>query len=152
MKFRTQKITALMVAAIVGLSTLGSVSVMAAESTEAMAVPADQAGMVVDGDAAAADGDAISSDFIQGTFKPSETTVQAQDSYEYPFLGLKLSLSEELLKQIKDLSRRIQKTKNYCWRIRHIEQRILSDNTTSEPLMHGVLELEYEITGGTRNA
>ena len=104
MKFRTRKITALMAAAIVGVSTLGSVSVMAAESTEAMAVPADQAGMVVDGDAAAADGDAISSDFIQGTFKPSETTVQAQDSYEYPFLGLKLSLSKELLKQIKDQS------------------------------------------------
>lgn len=91
-----------MVAAIVGVSTLGSVSVMAAESTEAMAVPADQAGMVVDGDAAAADGDAISSDFIQGTFKPSETTVQAQDSYEYPFLGLTMKLPEELLKQIKE--------------------------------------------------
>ena len=104
MKFRTQKITALMVAAIVGVSTLGSVSVMAAESTEAMAVPADQAGMVVDDDAVAAEGDAIPSDFIQGTFKPSETTVQAQDSYEYPFLGLKLSLSKELLKQIKDQS------------------------------------------------
>ena len=102
MKFRTQKITALMVAAIVGVSTLGSVSVMAAESTEAMAVPADQAGMVVDGDAAAADGDAIPSDFIQGTFKPSETTVQAQDSYEYPFLGLNMKLPEELLKQIKE--------------------------------------------------
>ena len=102
MKFRTQKITALMVAAIVGVSTLGSVSVMAAESTEAMAVPADQAGMVVDGDAAAADGDAIPSDFIQGTFKPSETTVQAQDSYEYPFLGLTMKLPEELLKQIKE--------------------------------------------------
>ena len=102
MKFRTQKITELMVAAIVGVSTLGSVSVMAAESTEAMAVPADQAGMVVDGDAAAADGDAISSDFIQGTFKPSETTVQAQDSYEYPFLGLNMKLPEELLKQIKE--------------------------------------------------
>ena len=101
MKFRTQKITALMVAAIVGVSTLGSVSVMAAESTEAMAVPADQAGMVVDGDAAAADGDAIPSDFIQGTFKPSETTVQAQDSYEYPFIGLNMKLPEELLKQIK---------------------------------------------------
>lgn len=102
MKFRTQKITALMVAAIVGVSTLGSVSVMAAESTEAMAVPADQAGLVVDGDAAAADGDAIPSDFIQGTFKPSETTVQAQDSYEYPFLGLTMKLPEELLKQIKE--------------------------------------------------
>ena len=36
MKFRTQKITALMASAIVGVSTLGSVSVMAAESTEAM--------------------------------------------------------------------------------------------------------------------
>ena len=48
MKFRTQKITALMASAIVGVSTLGSVSVMAAESTEAMA---DQAGMVVDRDA-----------------------------------------------------------------------------------------------------
>ena len=95
------KFTALMVAAIVGVSTLGSVSVMAAESTEAMAVPADQAGMVVDGDAVAADGDAIPSDFIQGTFKPSETTVQAQDSYEYPFLGLNMKLPEELLKQIK---------------------------------------------------
>ena len=93
-----------MAAAILGVSTLGSVSVMAAESTEPMAVPADQAGMVVDGDgdAAAADGDAISSDFIKGTFKPSETTVQAQDSYEYPFLGLNMKLPEELLKQIKE--------------------------------------------------
>ena len=101
MKFRMKKITALMAAAVLGVSTFGGVSVMAAESTEAMAVPADQAGMVVDGDAAAADGDAIPSDFIQGTFKPSETTVQAQDSYEYPFLGLNMKLPEELLKQIK---------------------------------------------------
>ena len=96
------KFTALMAAAILGVSTLGSVSVMAAESTEAMAVPADQAGMVVDDDAVAAEGDAIPSDFIQGTFKPSETTVQAQDSYEYPFLGLTMKLPEELLKQIKE--------------------------------------------------
>ena len=101
MKFRMKKITALMAAAVLGTSTFGGVSVMAAESTEAMAVPADQAGMVVDDDAVAAEGDAIPSDFIQGTFKPSETTVQAQDSYEYPFLGLNMKLPEELLKQIK---------------------------------------------------
>ena len=101
MKFRMKKVTALMTAAVLGASTFGGVSVMAAESTEAMAVPADEAGMVVDGDAVAADGDAIPSDFIQGTFKPSETTVQAQDSYEYPFLGLNMKLPEELLKQIK---------------------------------------------------
>ena len=101
MKFRMKKVTALMTAAVLGVSTFGGVSVMAAESTEAMAVPADEAGMVVDGDAVAADGDAIPSDFIQGTFKPSDTTVQAQDSYEYPFLGLNMKLPEELLKQIK---------------------------------------------------
>ena len=101
MKFRMKKITALMTAAVLGASTFGGVSVMAAESTEAMAVPADEAGMVVDGDAVAADGDAIPSDFIQGTFKPSETTVQAQDSYEYPFIGLNMKLPEKLLKQIK---------------------------------------------------
>lgn len=58
----------------------------------------------------------------------------------------------DILNHIKDLSRRVQKTKKYCWRIRHIGQRILSDNTTSEPLLHGVLELEYEITGGIENA
>ena len=45
MKFRMKKITALMAAAVLGVSTFGGVSVMAAESTEAMAVPADEAGM-----------------------------------------------------------------------------------------------------------
>ena len=101
MKFRTQKITALMAAAVLGVTSFGGVQVMAAESTEAMAVPADEAGMVVDGDATAADGEAIPSDLVAGTFKPSETTVPAQDSYEYPFLGLTMKLPEELLKQIK---------------------------------------------------
>ncbi len=101
MKFRTQKITALMAAAVLGVTSFGGVQVMAAESTEAMVVPADEAGMVVDGDATAADGEAIPSDLVAGTFKPSETTVPAQDSYEYPFLGLTMKLPKELLKQIK---------------------------------------------------
>lgn len=101
MKFRTQKITALMAVAVLGVTSFGGVQVMAAESTEAMAVPADEAGMVVDGDATAADGEVNSSDLVAGTFKPSETTVPAQDSYEYPFLGLTMKLPEELLKQIK---------------------------------------------------
>ena len=102
MKFRMKKITALMAAAVLGASTFGSVSVMAAESTEAMAVPADEAGMAVDGEAVAADGDAIPSDLVAGTFKPSETTVPVQDSYEYPFLGLNFTIPEELQKQMKD--------------------------------------------------
>ena len=85
MKFRTQKIAALMTVAVLGISTLGSMPVMAEENTEtaddgeAMAV--DGEAMAVDGDAMAVDGEAISSDLISGTFKPSEVTCQAQDSY-----------------------------------------------------------------------
>lgn len=94
MKLRTQKITALMAAAVLGISPLGSVTVTAAESTETADI----------GEAMAVDGEAVSSDLVAGTFKPSDVTCKAQDSYEYPFLGLKLSLSKELLKQIKDQS------------------------------------------------
>ena len=94
MKLRTQKITALMAAAVLGISAFGSVPVTAAESTE-IADPG--AAMMVDGEA-------VSSDLVAGTFKPSDVTCKAQDSYEYPFLGLKLSLSKELLKQITDQS------------------------------------------------
>ena len=94
MKFRTQKITALMAAAVLGISAFGSVPVTAAESMET----ADS------GEATMVDGEAVSADLVAGTFKPSDVTCKAQDSYEYPFLGLKLSLSKELLKQIKDQS------------------------------------------------
>lgn len=94
MKLRTQKITALMAAAVLGISALRSVPVTAAESTETADI----------GEAMAVDGEAVSSDLVAGTFKPSDVTCKAQDSYEYPFLGLKLSLSKELLKQIKDQS------------------------------------------------
>ena len=94
MKLRTQKITALMAAAVSGISAFGSVPVTAAESTETADI----------GEAMAVDGDAVSADLVAGTFKPSDVTCKAQDSYEYPFLGLKLSLSKELLNQIKDQS------------------------------------------------
>ena len=94
MKLRTQKITALMAAAVLGISAFGSVPVTAAESTETADI----------GEAMAVDGEAVSSDLVTGTFKPSDVTCKAQDSYEYPFLGLKLSLSKELLNQIKDQS------------------------------------------------
>ena len=94
MKLRTQKITALMAAAVLGISVFGSVPVTAAESTETADI----------GEAMAVDGEAVSSDLVAGTFKPSDVTCKAQDSYEYPFLGLKLSLSKELLNQVKDQS------------------------------------------------
>lgn len=99
MKFRTQKIMALMAAAVLGVSSFGSVSAMAAESVPAESISAEDAGLET-----AEDGEAVSADLIEGTFKPSETTVQAQDPYEYAFLGLKFSLPQKLLDQIKDQS------------------------------------------------
>lgn len=99
MKFRTQKIMALMAAAVLGVSSFGSVSAMAAESVPAESISAEDAGLET-----AEDGEAVSADLIEGTFKPSETTVQAQDSYEYAFLGLKFSLPQKLMDQIKDQS------------------------------------------------
>ena len=62
MKLRTQKITALMAAAVLGISALGSVPVTAAESTETADI----------GEAMAVDGEAVSSDLVAGTFKPSD--------------------------------------------------------------------------------
>ena len=99
MKFRTQKIMALMAAVVLGVSSFGSVSAMAAESVPAESISAEDAGLET-----AEDGEAVSADLIEGTFKPSETTVQAQDSYEYAFLGLKFSLPQKLLDQIKNQS------------------------------------------------
>lgn len=99
MKFRTQKIMALMAAAVLGVSSFGSVSAMAAESVPAESISAEDAGLET-----AEDGEAVSADLIEGTFKPSEITVQAQDSYEYAFLGLKFSLPQKLMDQIKGQS------------------------------------------------
>ncbi len=88
MKLRTQKITALMAAAVLGISAFGSVPVTAAESTET----ADT------GAAMMVDGEAVSSDLVAGTFKPSDVTCKAQDSYEYPFLGLEAFTFEGAVK------------------------------------------------------
>lgn len=88
-----------MAAAVLGVSSFGSVSAMAAESVPAESISAEDAGLET-----AEDGEAVSADLIEGTFKPSEITVQAQDSYEYAFLGLKFSLPQKLMDQIKGQS------------------------------------------------
>lgn len=111
MKFRTQKIMVLMAAAVLGVSSFGSVSVMAEDNA---AVENTEAGSAdTDGEAVMMDGDAVSSDMISGTFKPSETTVPVQDSYEYEFLGLTFTLPEDLKKQMKDQS--IAMVTNEVW-------------------------------------
>lgn len=44
---------------------------------------------------------------------------------------------------IKSLCRTINYTNNFSWHVRGINQRILPDNTTKTPLLHGVIETEF---------
>lgn len=87
MKLRAQKLTAIMAAAALSVSAFGSVSVRAESEDQVIATE---------------DGEAISADLISGSFKASDGNLPAQDSYEYPFLGLKMTLPKALLKQMED--------------------------------------------------
>lgn len=49
-----------------------------------------------------------------------------------------------MLLSIKSVCRRIGHTDNFAWSVRSIEQRILPDNTTKKPLLHGVLDVEFK--------
>ena len=48
-----------------------------------------------------------------------------------------------MMLNIKTKLRRIEKTANFSLTIKNVEQRILPDNTTKTPLLHGVLEFEF---------
>lgn len=52
----------------------------------------------------------------------------------------------ELLCKIKRVCYRLQSTPNFGWFVSNVDQRILSDNTTSVPLLHGVLEVEFRFS------
>lgn len=56
----------------------------------------------------------------------------------------------EIMMIVKDVARQISRTSSFAFRISNINQRILPDTSTSEPLMHGVLELDFRITGGIK--
>lgn len=53
-----------------------------------------------------------------------------------------------MLAEIKAICRSIRRTSTYAWDIRDVNQQIIPDNTTNTPLLHGVLELEYKLSGG----
>lgn len=48
----------------------------------------------------------------------------------------------KMLFDIKTVCRSIAKTSNYAWVMRNINGRIITDNTTKTPLLHGVFEAE----------
>lgn len=83
------KLSALLTACALGLSSFAGVPAFAAEAQSE--IP-EAAAFSVDG----------SSELVQGTFVASDVACPAQNSYEYPFIGLNLTLPEALLQQMTD--------------------------------------------------
>lgn len=55
----------------------------------------------------------------------------------------------EMMAQIKRVCRLLHETKTFSWDCRSVIQQILTDTTTTTPLLHGVLDVEFAL-GGTR--
>ena len=49
----------------------------------------------------------------------------------------------QMLLEIKTICRAIDHTDNYAWAVRGVTNRIIPDNTTKFPLLHGVVEAEF---------
>lgn len=52
----------------------------------------------------------------------------------------------QMLLDIKNICRRIDKTKNFSWSVRNVNQRIITDTTTKRPLLHAVLIVEFNFS------
>lgn len=52
----------------------------------------------------------------------------------------------KMLLDIKTVCRKIEHTANFSWSVRNMNQRILPDNTTKTPLLHGIVEAEFSFS------
>jgi hypothetical protein len=52
----------------------------------------------------------------------------------------------KMLLAIKETCRWIDHTENFAWFLRNAEQSIVPDNTTSTPLLHGIIEAEFKFS------
>lgn len=52
----------------------------------------------------------------------------------------------QMLLDAKTVCRSIQRTSNFAWLIRNVNTRIMADNTTKTPLLHGVVEADCLFT------
>lgn len=52
----------------------------------------------------------------------------------------------KMLLDIKTVCRKIEHTTNFAWSLRDVNQRILADNTTKTPLLHGVVEAGFKFS------
>ena len=52
----------------------------------------------------------------------------------------------KMLLAIKTTCRRLDRTENFAWNVRNVNQRLLPDTTTKQPLLHGLLEIEFSFS------
>ena len=52
----------------------------------------------------------------------------------------------EMMLNIKRVARDIERTKHFGWFVRSLNQQTLPDNTTGQPLLHGVLDIQYQFS------
>ena len=52
----------------------------------------------------------------------------------------------QMLLDIKKVCYKLEHTENFAWMIQNVNQRILPDNTTKTPLLHGMLEVEFKFS------
>lgn len=52
----------------------------------------------------------------------------------------------KMLLDIKKICYKLEHTENFAWMVRDVNQRILPDNTTKTPLLHGLLEVEFKFS------
>lgn len=52
----------------------------------------------------------------------------------------------KMLLDVKKVCYQLEHTTSFAWMIRNVDQRILPDNTTKTPLLHGLLEVEFSFS------
>lgn len=52
----------------------------------------------------------------------------------------------KILLDAKTMCRKLEKTDNFSWFVRDVNQRILSDDTTKQPLLHGIISVEFSFS------
>ena len=52
----------------------------------------------------------------------------------------------KMLLDSKTVCRKVTHTPNFAWDVRNVSQRIIPDTTTSVPLLHGVLDVEFKFS------
>lgn len=52
----------------------------------------------------------------------------------------------KIMQEVKAIAKNIERTKNYTWYVRNLNQRVIPDTTTDTPLLHGIVEIDFRFS------